>query len=139
MLRSTLIYDPLCHWVWGNGGWLSELGALDFAGGAVIHVNDGIAALVFVLLLGKRKGINGHRYPHNLPFTVIGTGLLWFGWFGFNAGSAGSFGPVAVTAFINTNIAAAAGVTVWMLLDWKFNSVPTRRAREGDIGDGKFF
>lgn len=125
LLWATLVYDPLCHWVWAKGGWLAEMGALDFAGGAVIHVNAGVAALVFVLLLGRRTGVNGHRSPHNLPFTVLGTGFLWFGWFGFNAGSAGSAGPLAVTAFINTNTAAAAGAVMWMMLDWKLNEVPT--------------
>ena len=125
LLWSTFVYDPLCHWVWGSGGWLAGLGALDFAGGAVIHVNAGVAALVFVLLLGKRGNIKGHRAPHNLPFAVLGAGFLWFGWFGFNAGSAGSVGPLAVTAFINTNTAAAAAAIIWMILDWKFNDVPT--------------
>lgn len=125
ILWSTFIYDPLAHWVWGNGGWLAGLGALDFAGGTVIHVNAGIAALVFAILIGKRKGIMNHRSPHNLPFAVLGTAFLWFGWFGFNAGSAGSAGPVAVTAFINTNTGAAAAGLMWMFLDWKINKVPT--------------
>ncbi len=125
LLWATLIYDPLAHWVWGKGGWLATMGALDFAGGTVIHVNAGISALVFVLLLGKRKGIDTHRAPHNLPFSVLGAAFLWFGWFGFNAGSAGSAGPLAVTAFVNTNTAAAAAGVIWMILDWKFNSVPT--------------
>jgi ammonium transporter, Amt family len=125
LLWATLIYDPLAHWVWGKGGWLADMGALDFAGGAVIHINAGIAALVFALLIGKRKGINTHRSPHNLPFAVLGAAFLWFGWFGFNAGSAGSAGPLAVTAFINTNTSAAAAGATWMFLDWKLNKVPT--------------
>ncbi len=125
LMWATLIYDPLAHWVWGKGGWLAAMGALDFAGGAVIHINAGIAALVFALLIGKRKGINTHRSPHNLPFAVLGAAFLWFGWFGFNAGSAGSAGTIAVTAFINTNTSAAAAGAMWMLLDWRMNKVPT--------------
>ncbi len=125
LLWATLIYDPLAHWVWGNGGWLVKLGALDFAGGTVVHINAGIAALVFVLLIGRRSGASAHRAPHNLPFSVLGAAFLWFGWFGFNAGSAGSAGPLAVTAFINTNTAAAAAGIMWMVMDWIFNEVPT--------------
>jgi len=100
------------------------LGALDFAGGTVIHINAGISALVFILLLGKRVG-HEHRLPHNLPFAVLGAGFLWFGWFGFNAGSAGAASTVAVIAFINTNTAAAAAGLTWLVLDWIFNKVPT--------------
>jgi len=125
ILWSLLIYSPLAHWIWGSGGWLAELGALDFAGGSVIHVSAGFSALIFVLLLGKRKGIQYQRAPHNLPFAVLGTGFLWFGWFGFNAGSAGAANTIAVAAFINTNTAAAVGGLVWLLLDWKLNEVPT--------------
>jgi len=122
---SAFIYCPLAHWIWAKGGWLAELGALDFAGGAVIHISAGIAALVFVFLIGERRGIEHRRYPHNLPFAVLGTGFLWFGWFGFNAGSAGAANTIAVAAFINTNTAAAAGGIIWMLVDWKKNEVPT--------------
>lgn len=125
VLWATFIYDPLAHWVWGNGGWLAGLGALDFAGGTVIHINAGIAALVFAILIGRRQGIMNQRSPHNLPFAVLGAAFLWFGWFGFNAGSAGAAGPLAVSAFINTNTAAAAAGVMWMFLDWKFNNVPT--------------
>ncbi|MGV7928276.1 MAG: ammonium transporter [Spirochaetota bacterium] len=125
ILWATLVYDPLAHWVWAKDGWLASMGALDFAGGTVIHVNAGIAALVFVLMLGKRTGIEHSRAPHNLPFAVLGAGFLWFGWFGFNAGSAGSAGPLAVSAFVNTNTAAAAAGVTWMALDWMINRVPT--------------
>ncbi|MBP7585804.1 MAG: ammonium transporter [Spirochaetes bacterium] len=125
LLWATLVYDPMAHWVWAKGGWLASMGALDFAGGTVIHVNAGIAALVFILLLGKRHGGERHYAPHNLPFAVLGAAMLWFGWFGFNAGSAGSAGGVAVSAFVNTNTAAAAAGVTWMLLDWIMNKVPT--------------
>ncbi len=125
VLWATLVYDPLAHWVWAKDGWLAGMGALDFAGGTVIHINAGIAALVFVLLLGKRDGIDHARAPHNLPFAVLGAGFLWFGWFGFNAGSAGSAGTLAVSAFINTNTAAAAAGAAWMIIDWLVNKVPT--------------
>jgi ammonium transporter, Amt family len=124
ILWATLVYDPLAHWVWAKDGWLMSLGALDFAGGTVIHINAGISALVFILLLGKRVG-HEHRLPHNLPFAVLGAGFLWFGWFGFNAGSAGAASTVAVSAFINTNTAAAAAGLTWLILDWIFNKVPT--------------
>jgi ammonium transporter, Amt family len=124
VLWATLVYDPLAHWVWAKDGWLMSLGALDFAGGTVIHINAGISALVFILLLGKRVG-HEHRLPHNLPFAVLGAGFLWFGWFGFNAGSAGAANTVAVSAFINTNTAAAAAGLTWLILDWIFNKVPT--------------
>jgi Amt family ammonium transporter len=125
ILWATLVYDPLAHWVWAKDGWLMSLGALDFAGGTVIHINAGISALIFVLLLGKRQGIEHPRSPHNLPLAVLGAGFLWFGWFGFNAGSAGAANTVAVSAFINTNTAAAAAGLTWMTLDWLINKVPT--------------
>jgi len=125
ILWATLVYDPLAHWVWAKDGWLMSLGALDFAGGTVIHINAGISALIFVLLLGKRQGIEHPRSPHNLPLAVLGAGFLWFGWFGFNAGSAGAANIVAVSAFINTNTAAAAAGLTWMILDWLINKVPT--------------
>ncbi|WAC09115.1 MAG: ammonium transporter [Thermodesulfobacteriota bacterium] len=125
ILWATLVYDPVCHWVWGIGGWLRTLGALDFAGGTVVHINAGIAALVIVLFIGKRNG--GHKaiLPHNLPFTLLGTALLWFGWFGFNAGSALGANGLAVNAFVVTNNAAAAAGLSWALLDWIFNQKPT--------------
>jgi len=125
VLWATLVYDPLAHWVWARDGWLAAMGALDFAGGTVIHINAGISALVFVLLLGKRAGDERSYAPHNLPLSVLGAGFLWFGWFGFNAGSAGSAGAVAVSSFVNTNTAAAGAGLGWMILDWVFNEKPT--------------
>lgn len=125
LLWSTFVYDPLCHWVWGSGGWLRQLGVLDFAGGIVVHTSAGIAALATTLIIGRRKGINHTPSPHNLPFVVLGTGLLWFGWFGFNAGSALAVNSVAVNAFIVTNTAAAAAGLSWSLLEWIRNGKPT--------------
>ncbi len=123
ILWATLVYDPICHWVWAVGGFIRNMGALDFAGGTVVHINAGIAALVSALVLGKRKG---HiPAPHNLPFAVLGAGLLWFGWFGFNAGSALGANGLAGNAFIVTHIAAAAAGLTWSILDWKFSSKPT--------------
>jgi len=125
LLWTTLIYDPMAHWVWSPDGWLAKLGALDFAGGTVIHILAGISALVMAIMLGKRDGLpNGHA-PHNLPLAVLGAGFLWFGWFGFNAGSALAVGPVTVSAFLNTNTAAAAAGVTWMIMDWIENKVPT--------------
>ncbi len=119
LLWSTLVYDPLCHWVWGEGGWLAALGALDFAGGTVVHLSSGISALMIALWLGKRIGYPQERMtPHNLPMTLLGAGLLWFGWFGFNAGSALSSGASAALAFTNTQAAAAAGALAWILIEW---------------------
>jgi Amt family ammonium transporter len=115
---TTLVYDPLAHWVWGDGGWLRGLGALDFAGGTVVHVSAGTAALVAALLLGRRRVIGrAPLVPHSVPLTLLGAGLLWFGWFGFNAGSALSASDVAATAFATTHAAAAAGLTAWILID----------------------
>jgi ammonium transporter, Amt family len=125
LMWTTFIYDPMAHWVWGSGGWLAKLGALDFAGGTVIHITAGISALVMSLLLGRRSGLTSGKSPHNLPFAVLGAGFLWFGWFGFNAGSALSVGPVTVSAFLNTNTAAAAAAVTWMVIDWIVNKVPT--------------
>lgn len=125
LLWATLVYDPVAHWVWGIGGWLRNLGALDFAGGTVVHVNAGIAALVTALLIGKRKGIGKAPAPHNLPFVVLGAGLLWFGWFGFNAGSALAANGLAVNAFVVTNTAAAAAGLSWATLEWMFSGKPT--------------
>ena len=119
LLWGTLVYDPLAHWVWGEGGWLLSLGALDFAGGTVVHLSSGISALVVALFLGKRKGFPQERlFPHNLPMTLLGAGLLWFGWFGFNAGSALAAGGSAALAFTTTQTAAAAGALAWMLVEW---------------------
>jgi Amt family ammonium transporter len=125
-LWSLLVYAPVAHWVWGVGGFLRKSGALDFAGGTVVHINAGVAALAAALVLGKR---HGHprtiAAPHNLPFAVLGAGLLWFGWFGFNAGSALSANGLAGSAFVTTNTAAAAAALAWMLIDWIFNARPT--------------
>lgn len=125
LLWTTLIYDPMAHWVWSPDGWLAKFGALDFAGGTVIHITAGISALVMALLLGRRSGVSTGKAPHNLPFAVLGAGFLWFGWFGFNAGSALSVGPVTISAFLNTNTAAATGALTWMIMDWFENKVPT--------------
>ncbi|KFM99787.1 ammonium transporter [Bacillus clarus] len=124
LIWTTIVYNPVAHWVWGVGGWLREIGALDFAGGNVVHITSGVAGLVLAIFLGKRKDVNGTS-PHHLPFTMLGAGLLWFGWFGFNVGSALSLNDVALTAFINTNIAAAASALTWMLSEWFFQSKPT--------------
>ncbi|MBQ27314.1 MAG: ammonia channel protein [Nitrospiraceae bacterium] len=125
VLWSTLIYSPLAHWVWG-GGWLHALGGLDFAGGAVVHISSGFAALACALVLGKRKGYGTENMPpHNLPFAFLGAGMLWFGWFGFNAGSALGANEVAVTAFVNTHLAASAGAISWMVAEWVHRGKPT--------------
>ncbi len=126
LLWATLVYDPLAHMVWGVGGWLRNLGALDFAGGTVVHINAGMAALVTAVIIGKRRNYDKHPTPpHNLPFSVLGAGLLWFGWFGFNAGSALGANGLAANAFVVTNTAAAAAALSWAVLDWKFNGNPT--------------
>jgi Amt family ammonium transporter len=119
LLWATLVYDPVAHWVWG-GGWIgAQLGALDFAGGLVVHVLSGVAALCAVMVVGRRKGLGEEEmHPHNLMMTALGTGLLWFGWFGFNAGSAFSAGQSAVAAFVNTNTAAAAAAVSWSLIEY---------------------
>jgi Amt family ammonium transporter len=125
VLWSLCIYSPLAHWVWG-GGWLSQLGALDFAGGAVVHISCGFGALVCAIVLGKRKGYGTEPMPpHNLPMTLLGTGLLWFGWFGFNAGSALGANGGAGVAFIATHIAASAGGLSWMVAEWVHRGKPT--------------
>jgi len=122
ILWMTLVYVPIAHWVWGNG-FLAKLGALDFAGGTVVHINAGIAALIGALFLGKRKEPN--LIPNNLVATVTGAGLLWFGWFGFNAGSACAANGLAAAAFINTNTATAVAAIAWMCTEWFFNKKPT--------------
>jgi Amt family ammonium transporter len=125
VLWSTLIYSPLCHWVWG-GGWLGERGALDFAGGTVVHISSGASALVAVLLLGKRRGYGREPMaPHNVPFVVVGAALLWVGWFGFNAGSALAADGIATVAFVNTNTATGAAVLGWMFSEWIGHGKPT--------------
>ncbi|HOP63315.1 MAG TPA: ammonium transporter [Spirochaetota bacterium] len=125
VLWSTFIYDPMAHWVWAPGGWLYDKGVLDFAGGTVIHITAGVSALVMSILIGKRNGGVSLPSPHNLPFAVLGAAFLWFGWFGFNAGSALSVKGQTVSAFINTNTAAAAAVLMWMILDWFIHKTPT--------------
>jgi ammonium transporter, Amt family len=118
LLWSVLVYAPIAHWVFSPGGWLFERGALDFAGGTVVHINAGIAALAAILVLGKRKGWPGQPMPpHSLPFTLIGAGILWFGWFGFNAGSALAGNNIAAQALINTHMAAAAALVGWLIVE----------------------
>ncbi|MFA6079765.1 MAG: ammonium transporter, partial [Candidatus Omnitrophota bacterium] len=126
LLWATLVYDPVCHWIWGAGGWLRSMGVLDFAGGTVAHVSSGIAALVCALMLGKRRGYGREPMPpHNLPLTILGAAILWFGWFGFNAGSALAANGLAVSAFVATNTAAASAGLVWMAIEWKLAGKPT--------------
>jgi Amt family ammonium transporter len=119
LLWATLVYDPVAHWVWGDGGWLKEFGALDFAGGTVVHINAGIAALAAALVVGRREGYGKEAFiPHNLPMTILGAGLLWFGWFGFNAGSALAADGLATSAFIATHLATCAAVLSWCGVEW---------------------
>ncbi|MBK7580879.1 MAG: ammonium transporter [Myxococcales bacterium] len=119
LLWSVLIYAPLCHWVWGPGGWLLTRGALDFAGGTVVHLSSGVSALVFALMLGKRAGYPKRKSPpHNLTMTLLGAGLLWVGWFGFNAGSALGANGLAALALVNTHVAAAVGAVAWAAVEW---------------------
>jgi len=126
VLWATFVYDPICHWVWGTGGFLGEMGALDFAGGTVVHINAGVAALAAALFLGRRKGYpDGISPPHNLPFAVLGAGLLWFGWFGFNAGSALGANGLAAAAFVTTHTSTATAGLTWSLLDWIKYGRPT--------------
>jgi len=126
ILWATFVYDPLAHWLWGTGGWLKNLGALDFAGGIVVHTSSGVSALVMCILLGKRVGYKKEPFrPHNLPFTVLGAALLWFGWFGFNAGSALAANDLAANAFVATHVATAAAGLTWALIEWQQHGAPT--------------
>ena len=126
LLWATLVYDPVCHWVWAVGGFMRKMGALDFAGGTVVHINAGIAALAAALVLGKRLGYPRQMSPpHSLPFAVVGAGLLWVGWFGFNAGSALSANGLAVNAFVVTHMATAMAGLTWAIMDLIFNRKPT--------------
>ncbi len=126
LLWATFIYDPLAHWVWAVGGWIRNLGALDFAGGTVVHISSGVSALACAIVLGKRRGYGKeHMAPHNLPMTVLGASLLWFGWFGFNAGSAVASGALATSAFVVTNTATAAAALAWMVAEWMYRGKPT--------------
>ncbi len=126
LLWATLVYDPICHMVWAVGGWIRAMGALDFAGGTVVHINAGIAALVAAIVIGPRRGYEKRPMPlHNLSFTVLGGALLWFGWFGFNAGSALGANGLAGSAFVATHLATAAAGLAWALIEWKRNGHPT--------------
>jgi Amt family ammonium transporter len=125
ILWSTLVYLPVCHWVWG-GGWIGGLGALDFAGGTVIHINSGAAALVAVLVIGRRKGYGKEPFhPHNLTMTILGASILWFGWFGFNAGSALAAGDISTLAFFTTQVATGAAALSWVIAEWLIQGKPT--------------
>lgn len=129
LLWATFIYDPLAHWVWGKGGWIGTnggIGALDFAGGTVVHISSGISALAAALMFGKRIGYGREPMPpHNLPFSVIGASMLWVGWFGFNAGSALKADGLAASAFVATHVSTAAAALSWMAMDWMFRGKPT--------------
>ncbi len=126
ILWATFVYDPLAHWVWGTGGWIKNLGALDFAGGLVVHVSSGIAALAAALLVGKRRGYGEEPMPpHNMTMTLLGAALLWFGWFGFNGGSAVASGSLATSAFVATHISTAAAALSWMIAEWWYRGEPT--------------
>lgn len=125
-LWSLIVYSPIAHWVWHPDGWLFKMGALDFAGGTVVHISSGVTALVAAIMIGKRRGYpNEEMRPHNLTTTLLGTGLLWFGWYGFNGGSAVAANGIAVGAFVNTHIAAAAATMTWVLVEWAHRGKPT--------------
>ncbi len=132
---TILVYNPVCHWVWGKGGWLGNLGVMDFAGGLVVHATCGAAAFAGVLVLGARRGFGRSSFmPHNLPMTMLGTGLLWFGWFGFNGGSALAVNGVAATAFVATHLAGMAGMLLWVVMEWfTGNRATTLGAASGAI------
>jgi len=126
LLWAIFVYNPVAHWVWSADGWLFKMGALDFAGGTVVHINAGIAALVMTLMIGSRRNYNNHpTAPHNIPLVVIGAALLWFGWFGFNAGSGLAADGLAISAFLATHVATATAAFTWALLDWTINKKPT--------------
>jgi ammonium transporter, Amt family len=126
LLWATFVYDPVCHWVWGAGGWLKLRGVLDFAGGSVVHITSGVSALAAALMLGKRRGFPSEQLPpHNMTYTLLGASLLWFGWFGFNAGSALSANEIAVSAFLVTNTAAAVAALTWLVIEWLSAGKPT--------------
>jgi Amt family ammonium transporter len=135
LLWAVLVYNPVCHWIWGSGGWLAAHGVLDFAGGLVVHATCGAAALAAVLVIGPRRGFGREKYlPHNLPLTVLGTGLLWFGWFGFNGGSALAANKIAANAFVATHLAGMAGMAMWTAVEWfKVGRPTTLGAASGAI------
>ena len=126
VLWATFVYNPLAHWVWGSGGWIAKLGALDFAGGTVVHISSGVSALAAALFIGRRRGYGSTAFiPHNLPMTITGAALLWFGWFGFNAGSALAANGLAASAFVVTHIASAVAAFSWVLVEWIHRGKPT--------------
>ena len=126
LLWATFVYNPLCHWVWAVGGWMGGLGALDFAGGTVVHISSGISALAAAIIVGKRLGYGTTAFiPHNLPMTLTGAALLWFGWFGFNAGSALAADGLAASAFVVTHVASAVGAISWIIFEWLHRGKPT--------------
>jgi Amt family ammonium transporter len=126
LLWAILVYNPVCHWIWASGGWLAKMGVLDFAGGLVVHATCGMAALASVMVIGPRRGYGQRSFmPHNLPMTMLGTGLLWFGWFGFNGGSALAVNEVAATAFVATHLGGMAGMAMWTALEWIQLGKPT--------------
>jgi Amt family ammonium transporter len=126
LLWALLVYNPVAHWVWGIGGWIRNLGALDFAGGTVVHITSGVSALAAALVVGKRKGFGvDNMAPHNLPMTVLGAAILWFGWFGFNAGSALAAGDLSTSAFVATHTAAAMATLSWVFTEWIHRGKPT--------------
>ncbi len=126
LLWATLVYNPICHWVWGVGGWILNLGVMDFAGGTVVHISSGISALAAAIIIGKRKGFGNTSYiPHNVPMTITGAAILWFGWFGFNAGSALAANGLAANAFVVTHLASAAAALTWILMEKIHRGKPT--------------
>jgi Amt family ammonium transporter len=126
ILWATFVYNPLAHWVWGIGGWIGNLGALDFAGGTVVHISSGISALAAAVIIGKRRGYGSVAFiPHNLPMTITGAALLWFGWFGFNAGSALAANGLAANAFVVTHVASATAALSWIIMEWLHRGKPT--------------
>jgi Amt family ammonium transporter len=126
LLWTTVVYDPVAHWVWGTGGWMKQMGVLDFAGGIVVHATSGFSALAAALFIGRRKGfLHEPMPPHDLPMTVLGAGLLWFGWFGFNGGSALASGELATMAFVTTHLAAVSATLTWTLAEWVHRGKPT--------------
>ncbi|WP_028322941.1 ammonium transporter [Desulfatiglans anilini] len=126
LIWATVVYNPLAHWVWGVGGWMGRMGALDFAGGTVVHISSGVSALAAAIILGRRLGWGETAYiPHNVPMTITGAALLWFGWFGFNAGSALSGNGLAASAFVVTHVASAVAALSWTFMEWVHRGKPT--------------